>query len=49
MKGDDFMEINLEKFKGKELFVRKMLASFIEKIFNYNGHSAVYTLDRKEI
>ncbi len=32
------MEINLEKFKGKELFVRKMLASFIEKIFNYNGY-----------
>ncbi len=33
------MEINLEKFKSKELFVRKMLASFIEKLFNFLGYN----------
>lgn len=32
------MDINLDKFNRKELFVRKMLASFIEKIFNFLGY-----------
>ena len=30
--------INLEKFKNKELFVRKVLAGFIEKLFYFTNH-----------
>ena len=29
------MEINLDGFKGKELFVRKKIVSFLEQIFMY--------------
>ena len=32
------MELNLSKFKNKEILVRKILAGFIEKLFNYLGY-----------
>lgn len=33
------MELNLNKFKNKEILVRKILAGFIEKLFNYLGYN----------
>lgn len=33
------MELNLSKFKNKEILVRKILAGFIEKLFNYLGYN----------